>query len=908
MKRILIFTAILIFSSFQLSAQTRKIELKDLRCEYKTGPKGISTKIPRLSWKIISEDRDQVQVAYQILVASSPKLLNPQRADLWNSQKIMSDQNIHVEYGGKELESRQQCWWAVRIWDKNGKVSGWSLPANFEIGLLSPEDWEAEWIKTDLTFAEDEHPSPMFRKEFSISKPFKSARLYITSLGLYECYLNGKKAGDELFTPGWTSFENRLQYQVFDVTSLIKSGLNAVGLILGNGWYSAFYPNTGKEPEYKDLYALMQLEIIFNDGSKTIVKTDNSWKSSTFPILRSEIFYGEVYDARLEKQGWNQPGFKDSDWAGVNITKKRKDILIGPVSEPVRNIQELYPVDIIFTPEGDTIFDMGQNMVGWCRLKVQCPAGTGIKLHHAEVLDKAGNFYIENLRTAKQEIIYICKGGNNPEVYEPRFTFQGFRYVKISGYQGELNKDILTGVVIHSDLERTGTFSCNDSLLNQLQHNIIWGQKGNFLDVPTDCPQRNERLGWTGDAQVFAATACFNMNSAGFFTKWCQDLAADQHKDGAVPFVIPNVLGRGDAHGWADAATIVPWVIYRSYGDTRILEKQYQSMKAWVEYVRSQAGESYLWKPKSTQFGDWLAFATTRSDYPGATTDKDLTATAYFYNSTSLLIKAAEILGKVGDIQEYTALQNRIREAFNKEFVSPNGRLSSNTQTAYVVALSFGLIPENLEKTVAQRLADNVNSFGHITTGFLGTADICHILVKYGYLAEAYKLIYRKEYPSWLYPVTKGATTIWERWDGIKPDGTFQNPGMNSFNHYAYGAVGDWLYKVVAGINPHPDIPGYKKIIIKPHPGNTMNDVKASHESLYGSIKSEWEISENTFTLMVTIPPNTSAEIFIPSKGNKIKIDGIESTYNNILEEPGLDYHYIKINKGSGKYIFKAEF
>ena len=517
------------------------------------------------------------------------------------------------------------------------------------------------------------------------------------------------------------------------------------------------------------------------------------------------------------------------------------------MSEPIKRIQEIKPLTIIFTPEGDTVIDMGQNMVGRCRIKVQCPAGTVIKLHHAEVLDNKGNFYTANLRSAEQEVIYICKGGNTPEIYEPLFTFQGFRYVAISGYPGEITKDILTGIVIHSDLEMTGTFSCNDSLLNQLQHNIIWGQKGNFLDVPTDCPQRNERLGWTGDAQVFAPTACFNMNSAGFFTKWLKDLAADQHEDGAVPFVIPNVLARGDAHGWADASTIVPWVLYNAYGDVRILEEQYESMKAWVEYVCSQAGNSFLWQPKSTQFGDWLSFSTTRSDYPGATTDKDLSATAYFYYSTSLLRKTAEILGKTNDVVKYTNLMKKIQEAFLKEFVTPNGRLSSNTQTAYVVALSFGLIPENQEEIVAKRLADDVNKFGHITTGFLGTADICHVLVKYGYLTEAYKLVYRTGYPSWLYPVTKGATTIWERWDGIKPDGTFQNAGMNSFNHYAYGAVGNWLYKVVAGINSHPDFPGYKKIIIKPRPGSTMNNVKASHESPYGTIQTEWDISDNTF-------------------------------------------------------------
>jgi alpha-L-rhamnosidase len=441
-----------------------------------------------------------------------------------------------------------------------------------------------------------------------------------------------------------------------------------------------------------------------------------------------------------------------------------------------------------------------------------------------------------------------------------------------------------------------------------LQHNIIWGQKGNFLDVPTDCPQRNERLGWTGDAQVFAPTACFNMQCGAFYTRWLKDLAADQHEDGAVPWVVPNVLGRGEAHGWADAALIVPWNVYLYYGDKRILEEQYESMKGWVEYLRGQSGDSYLWKPKERQFGDWLSFATTRSDYPGATTDKDLTATAYFYHSTNLLGKTAEILGKKEDATKYKSLQGKIKEAFNKEYVTPNGRLSSNTQTAYVVALSFGLLPENMEKPAAERLAADVKSFGHITTGFLGTADICHILSKYGYLDEAYMLLYRKDYPSWLYPVTRDATTIWERWDGIKPDGTFQNAGMNSFNHYAYGAVGDWLYRVVAGINPDPQTPGFKKIIVKPHPGNAMNNVSASHESSYGTIKSEWLIKDNTLSLKVTIPANTSAEVFVPSTGRSLSINGKVADANELVKDTGLRYHFLKAELESGSYELVTEF
>ncbi|MBE0654811.1 MAG: family 78 glycoside hydrolase catalytic domain [Bacteroidales bacterium] len=648
---------------------------------------------------------------------------------------------------------------------------------------------------------------------------------------------------------------------------------------------------------------MAQLEVTFTSGKKVMIGTDGSWKSSTGPILRSGIYDGETYDARLEKTGWTKPGFDDSKWTGVKTVNNNKELLVYPAAPPMRKVEEIKPVEILKTPEGDIVVDMGQNMVGWIRLNVECPAGTEIKLRHAEVLDKEGNFYTENLRRAAQTNTYICKG-EGTEVYEPLFTFQGFRYVAVSGYPGEVTKDMLTGVVVYSDLEKSGTFSCNNDMINQLQHNIVWGQKGNFVDVPTDCPQRDERLGWTGDCQVFAPTACFNMDCAGFYTKWLRDLAVDQHEDGAVPHVIPNVLGRGGAHGWQDAAVIVPWVVYQYYGDVQILEEQYESMKALVEFMRGQAGNKYIWVPTERQFGDWLAFATIRSDYPGATTDKDLLATAYFYHSTNLLMKIAKILGNESDAADYKALLKNIKSAFAKEYITPNGRMSSNTQTAYVVALAFGLIPEEMEANAAKRLADDVNSFGHLTTGFLGTPDLCHVLTKYGYLEEAYKLLYRLEYPSWLYPVTQGATTIWERWDGQKPDGTFQNPGMNSFNHYAYGAIGDWLYRRVAGIDLDPENPGFKSFIIKPHPGSEMNDVNASYDSPYGEISSAWKIENGKFHLTVSIPVNSKAVIYVPTTGNSLDINGVAAASTEMVSAEGLDYQYSKIERGSGKYTF----
>ena len=906
-KKIQLSLVFLILISTFSNCFAARLEPGNLTCEYMVNPVGINATMPRLSWKMTSAEKEQFQTAYQIIVASSPELLNTKTADLWNSGKIESSQSILVSYEGKELLSRQKCWWKLKIWDKNGESSNWSEMASFELGLLHAEDWTAEWINQDSKSDKNIGNCPLLRNEFNVDKKIKEARLYCTSLGLYQVYINGKKVSDDLFSPGWTSFKKRIQYQTYDVSDMLINGGNAVGVLLGSGWYKDFRFSGSEEDKSKDLKLLVQIEIVFTDGSKQIVNTDNSWKSAQSPILSSTIYNGELYDARLEKDSWYLFGFNDDNFEKVIVSNERKDNINAPNAPAVRRIEEIQALTIIYTPEGDTVFDMGQNMVGWCRLKVDCPAGTTLKLKHAEVLDSDGNFYTENLRSAKQEITYICKGGEGVEVYEPHFTFQGFRYVSISGYPGEVSKDILTGIVIHSDLERTGSFSCNNDTINQLQHNIIWGQKGNFLDVPTDCPQRDERLGWTGDAQVFAPTACFNMDCAGFYTEWLKDMAADQSENGSVPWVVPDVIAKGGAHGWADAAVIVPWNVYRYYGDTQILINQYESMKAWVGYMSDQAGDSYLWKPAVRQFGDWLAFATTRSDYPGATTDKDLLANAYFYHSVDLMSKIARILDKDQDAAFYEDMKVNIKKSFNEEYVTPKGRLSSNTQTAYVVALSFGLLPKDKELLAAERLAADVNSFGHITTGFLGTPDICQMLTKYGYIDEAYKLLYRKDYPSWLYPISKGATTIWERWDGQKPDGSFQKISMNSFNHYAYGAVGDWLYSKVAGIDLNSDVPGFKEFILKPHPGNEMNNVKASHESPYGTIISEWVLSDGNMEMKVTIPVNTSAQICVPSTGEKLFLDGKEITVDSVIPDNGLGYQYLVVSKGSGSYAFRAK-
>jgi len=844
------------------------VSLTYLRCEYKVDPLGIDVRQPRLSWQLTADGRGVVQAAYHVRVAESEAGLAA--SPIWDTGRVDSDQSIHVVYEGPALASARRYYWQVRVWDGDGAVSDWSAPAFWEMGLLDASDWQASWISPawdeDLTAPQ---PATMLRTTFAIEGEVQAARAYITSLGLYEVELNGQRVGDEVFTPGWTSYDTRLQYQTFDITDLLQSGDNAIGAILADGWYRGYMTWSMRRNFYGEhLALLLQLQVTYTDGRVQIVGSDASWKSATGPIRMADLYNGEHYDARLEETGWSRAGYDDGDWTGVRLIDHPKDILIAPAGPPVRRIEEITPLAILHTPAGETVFDMGQNMVGWVRLKVRGATGTTVTLRHAEVLDKDGNFYTDNLRQAEQTVRYTLKG-EGEEVYEPRFSFQGFRYVAVDGLPGEPTPHNLTGIVIHSDMTPTGSFEASKPLINQLQHNIVWGQKGNFLDVPTDCPQRDERLGWTGDAQVFARTAAFNMDVAGFFTKWLGDLAADQKPNGSIPFVIPDVLTRGSdggggATGWADASIVIPWTLYLAYGDTRILETQYESMKAWVGYMQDRAGDDLIWVG-DFHFGDWLAYSTDRSDYPGATTDKDLIATAYFAYSTSLLQRIASVLGEEDDAARYAALLEDVKEAFRKEFITANGRMASNTQTAYALALSFGLMPEGQEVQAARRLAQDVRAFGnHITTGFLGTPLLCQSLSDNGHLDVAYDLLNQETYPSWLYPVKMGATTIWERWDGIKPDSSFQDAGMNSLNHYAYGAIGEWLYRVAAGLEADPEEPGYKHIRIQPQPGGGFTYARAALNTMYGLTASAWEIVDGRFRLDVTVPPNTHATVRLP--------------------------------------------
>ncbi|WP_186755306.1 alpha-L-rhamnosidase [Echinicola salinicaeni] len=871
-----IFCICLFFFSLQVFSQQIKIE--KLLVENRENPLGIATSQPKFTWIISSSSRDIVQTHYEIEVSTSPKKFNSNT--IWKSGRISADQSVKVPYKGPKLASSKTYYYRVKVGTNKGN-SAWSKVHTWQMGLLEESDWKAEWITPGYKEPEDSKPSPIFRKEIKIDKKVVSATAYITAHGIYEAHINGQRIGDAYFTPGWTSYNKRLQYQTYDITEQLKPGTNAIGAILGSGWYRGTLAWGDNKNIYgSDIALLMQIELHYADGSSQTFGTDDSWKSNTGAIKSSSIYDGETIDAREAQKNWNTTGFDDSQWPNAKTANFGYANLIATYNEPIRKQETFQAVKLITTPKGEKVLDFGQNLVGFVEVDIEGQKGEKITLQHAEVLDKEGNFYTTNLRGADQKNTYILSG-KGKEHFEPHFTWQGFRYVKITGIEGEINTDNFKAVALYSDMAKTGSFETSNDKLNKLQHNIQWGQKGNFLDVPTDCPQRDERLGWTGDAQVFFRTAAYNMQVDNFFSKWMQDLAADQRPDGAVPHVIPNVLGDAavGSAGWADVSTIIPWEMYLLYGNKAVLEKQYPSMKSWVAYIQNNS-KNMLWNTGS-HFGDWLFYRPDDdNDGRSALTDKHLIAQCFFAHSTQLLINTAEVLGKQEDVQKYSQQLEQIKAAFLKEFVTPNGRMVSSSQTAYVLALQFDMLPEALRPQAAERLANNIKSYNyHLTTGFLGTPYLCHVLSRFGYHDLAFTLLMQPSYPSWLYPVSQGATTIWERWDGQKPDGSFQTPGMNSFNHYAYGAIGDWMYRTLAGINSSekPGETGYKTIIIKPHWDNNIlsekvrdkvqqpvDEVKAELETYYGTIGSNWKKEGKQISVDLNIPANTTAKVYFP--------------------------------------------
>jgi alpha-L-rhamnosidase len=847
--------------------------ISHLTCEYRTNPLGVDVLQPRLSWQMQSDRRGARQTACQIFLASSETSLDGSKGLLWDSGKIESEQSIHVPYGGPSLASGQRVYWKVRVWDENGGEVE-SSSAWWEMGLLERTDWEAQWIGAPFFGGpRTSSPAPYLRKEFTLQKHFATARLYATAIGLYECHLNGVRVGDALLTPGWTDYNKRNQYQVYDVTELLRPGANAFGAILGDGWGVGHIAWLGRQHYTDRPQALAQIVLTYADGSKEIIATDKNWKVTQGAILESDMLMGESYDARRELTGWSKPGYDDSSWWTVEVFADHGAALVATNGPSVKCQEELQPVSIREIPNRVNprwIFDLGQNMVGWVRLAVRGDKGTTITIRYAEVINPDGTLYTANLRTARNTDHYTLKG-REEEVWEPRFTFHGFRYVELSGFPGIPTAETITGIVVHSEISSIAAFECSDPLINQLQHNIVWGQKGNFVDVPTDCPQRDERLGWTGDAQVFIRTAAFNMNVASFFTKWTRDLEDAQSADGAYPKVAPNVpawsIGEGGP-AWADAGVICPWTMYQCYGDIRLLGERYASMQRYIEFLSQTSRNGIRCYAEYTGWhghGDWLAL--DGSDGREGGTSKELIGTAFFAYSSSLLARIARILGKEEDALRYEVLSNEAREAFIRRFVHEDGTIEGGTQTSYVLALEFDLLPRELYPLAAAELVRNIRERdNHLSTGFVGTPYINWVLSEMGHLDTAYALLKQTTWPSWLYSVTQGGTTIWERWDGWTHDKGFQDPKMNSFNHYAYGAIGAWMYAVIGGIDLDPGQPGYKHIVMHPQPGGGLTYATVELHSMYGTIRSAWTQGNDRFDWGIIVPANTAATVYVPAK------------------------------------------
>ncbi len=827
---------------------------------------GLDVRQPRLSWWIESDVRDARQAAFQVQIGTAPGTV-----DLWDSGRVESDQSTQVEYAGAALRSGLIAHWTVRVWMADGSVAV-SDSAKWEMGLLDPADWTADWIQSTIAGGpRTTAPSPHIRHEFQVGKDVASARLYITALGVYEAELNGARVGDAELAPGWTDFAKRVRYQTYDVQPLLTPGTNCLGVLLGDGWYCGHLEWRDRQ-RYGDRPKLLaQLHLQYADGSHEVVTTNESWKFETGHIQESDIMMGEAQDLRRVLQGWSQPGYDDSKWRSVETVEVQTTLVAQ--REPLVKVIEEIPARIAEVRKNwartDHIFDFGQNLVGRVRVRLTGAAGTTVRFRFAERLNPDGTMYTANYRAARSTDYFTLTGGE--DVLEPKFTFHGFQYLEVSGLESVLAENV-TAVVMHSAWEPAGNFDCSEPLLNQLQHNIQWGWKGNSLDVPTDCPQRDERLGWTGDAQVFVRTACFNADVATFFAKYQQDLTDSQSDLGQIPPVAPNtqVVGADGGPAWSDAFVICPWTIYRAYGDLRILSDHYEPMKRWVDSLQISSKDlirSYEGYAGFLGFGDWL---NTNAETP-----IDLIGTAFYAYSARLLAKMATVLGHKADAAEYGELSEKVATAFRRRYITPNGLVTPGSQTAYVLALHFDLLPEEQREAATVALVNDIGRRGwHLSTGFVGTPYLNHVLTAGGRLDVAYRLLNQTSWPSWLYSVTQGATTIWERWDGWTHDKGFQDPGMNSFNHYAYGAIGDWMYAVVAGIELDPEVTGYKRFRLEARPGGGLTQASASFRSPYGLIASGWTIVGDRFVWEFTIPTNTSATVTAPPEATKLALDG----------------------------------
>src|SRR5665213_339667 len=1072
----MVLSAILLtLAGFQSRAQP--VLPVNLQCEYRFNPLGIDVVCPRLIWQVQSDERNQVQTAYQILAASSKELLLHDNGDLWNSGRVLSEESVNIAYSGKALGSGTQCFWKVRVWDKDGRASVWSNPATWSMGLLEESDWQGKWIGLDqvervdplagakwiwfpegnpavsapvgtryfrrvfelpanqgireatiamtadnefrlfvngreagsgdnwrtpgkiilgpllkpgknilavqsrnlgdgptsagliarmnivferagsltldtdgnwksATNAEDgwnalayddtawvmakplgeygmqpwgsignedrRLPARYLRREFTVEKKVRRATAYVCGLGLFELYLNGQKMSDDVLSPALSEYNKRAFYLTFDATDQFKQGDNAIGVILGNGRYFAprlSDPIATQTLGYPKLR--LQLNVEYNDGTSAHIVSDENWKlTANGPIGANNEYDGEEYDARREMPGWSQPKYDDSTWRRVQLVKPASPVLSAQIGEPIRVMETLLPIAITNPKLGVYVFDLGQNMAGWCRLKVSGPRNTVVKLRHAEVLKPDGMIYTDNLRTAKAEDIYTLKG-QGVETYEPRFTYHGFRYVEVTGFPGQPTLSAIDGRLVYDAVPTVGHFSCSNPLLNQISHNIYWTERDNYRSMPTDLP-RDERQGWMGDRQEVSKGETYLFNVAPLYAQWLTDIQDDQHSNGSVPDVSPAYWSLyQDGVVWASSYIIIPHMLYDQYGDLGILQQHYVSMKKWTDHMTSFLENDIM--PRNT-YGDWCfppksltEMRVINSKDPKLTTSGILMSTAVFYHDLCLMARSARLLTKTGDAEHFEMLADRVKVAFNRRFYNSDaGYYDNGTQTSCLLPLAFGLMPDELKTNVVAHLVEKitVESSNHLGTGLIGGHYLMRVLSDNGRPDLAYTIATQTTYPSWGYMISKGATTMWELWNGDTADS-----GMNSRNIVMLiGDLNIWLHEYVAGIRPDPAAPGFKKIIVKPEAGGALTWAKGDYDSIRGRIISEWHQSAGHFDLRVTIPANTTATVYLPAKD----INSITESGNAVAEAEGVKFlrqekDSVVLQIGSGKYHFAAE-
>jgi alpha-L-rhamnosidase len=932
--------------------------LTALRCEYLVAPENIDTPAPRLSWEISSSRRGAAQTAWQVRVASTAAQLARGEADLWDSGRVAGNATNQIAYAGRPLASRTECFWQVRIWDELDQATGWSAPARWTMGLLRPDDWRATWIshRDDTPLHTDRKslflPAPRhYRKDFTAAKAIRRATVYASALGLYDLYCNGQRVGDAYFQPGWADYLQRAHYRSHDVTALLRSaGANALGAVVAEGWYSGYVgygllvgygPNKagryfyGKTPAF-----LAQLEIEYADGSRETVVTDETWRvTDRGPTREADLIMGESYDARAELGAWSTPGYDAAAWAPAiraeanprvravfSDTAGQREVDLGFVApprlqayaaQPIRITQELAAKRQTEPAPGVHIFDLGQNFAGLVRLQVKGAAGTKVRLRYGEMLHQNGTLMTENLRRARATDTYTLRGDPAGETWSPRFTYHGFQYVELTGLPDKPGLDAITGLVLHNDTPLTGSFECSDPVLTQFGRNAQWTQRANFVELPTDCPQRDERLGWMGDAQAYIRTATFNADVAAFFTKWLDDVEESQRSFGAYPDYAPYPMahgGGGKTFGtaWTDAGIICPWTIWKTYGDTGQLERRWRSMTRFMEWRHAGITVEGLGTSTGNPWGDWLNV--------NEQTPIEFIDTCYYALDCALMAEMAAAIGRPLEAATYRARRAKTQAAFSKAYRKPDGTLTVNTQSAYVLALWIGLVPEKDIPAATAALATRIAGNDHrMATGFLGTRALLPALSDHGQHDLATRLFQSRKFPSWGYEVTNGATSVWERWDsytkehGFNGSGGNQNAAMNSFSHYAFGAVMEWAYRVLAGIDTEGA--GYRRILIRPRPPTPGSNpdqapidwVKAHYDSINGRIASAWKLAGGVFSLDVTIPANTSARIVLPhASAERTTEGGLPLAQAQGIRRTQPAGGALEVEVGAGRYRFEV--